>query len=406
MTFSLRPPASDQLQILNLLLDGEQKTRVQLAAATGWARNTVVARLAELIEARWIKTADVGGMRGRPAALYRLNPRAALLFVASFGPTSLCVAVTDLLGRQLVAEEFEFDIDSGPQDAMRVAAEAKQRLTVAADLSDESIAAAAIVLPCPLDFASGVPVNPAFMPAWTGFKVAAGFAAALNVPTCVDNDANAMALGALRLVVPGARNVVCVKLENGVGVGIIAAGSLQRGERGLAGEIGHISSSKAAGRLCDCGNEGCVGQIAADPAIIRDLREAGLNVENVDDVIELSTRGNPDVLQVLREAGRGLGEVLVGVAATLSPSVVILTGELTAGDHIASGVREVIFGRSVPALVSHLQIMTATNHKDCAVNGGAALALDVLMSQGIVAPDEGKGAILSVGEGLLQALPA
>ncbi|WP_364403402.1 ROK family transcriptional regulator [Pseudarthrobacter sp. LMD1-1-1.1] len=400
-------PTSDQLQILNLLLDGEPKTRIQLAAATGWARNTVVARLNELIEVGWVTTDDVGGMRGRPAAFYVLNAQASLLFVANFGLTRLRSALTDLLGRALATEDLEFSIEAGPQEAMRAAAAAKQRLSAQSGTQPDAIVAAAVTLPSPLDHPSGLPLNPASMPGWTQFTVAEGFAAALGVPTSADNDANAMALGVQRLAVPRARNLVCINIEDGVGAGIISSGVLQRGERGLAGEIGHVPSPKAAGRPCDCGNEGCLTQLTSNAAIIRDLRTAGLDVASVEDVTGLSGRGNPEVLQTLREAGRCLGEVLVAVSAVLSPSVIVLTGALTVGDHIASGVREVIFSRSVPAFVSHLVITTAPDHRECAINGGAALALEALISRdGDTRTKAEWTALASAGEGLLQAVPA
>lgn len=174
MTQTPQHPTRDQLEILKLLLDGEPKTRVQLAAATGWARNTVMARLGELIESGWVTTDDMGGMRGRPAALYYLFPQATHLMVANFGPTYLRTSLTDLLGRPLAVEELDFNIESGPPDAMRVTAAAKDRLLEKAGLPPGAIGAAAVSLPSPLDYTSGMPVNPASMPAWGRFNVAAG----------------------------------------------------------------------------------------------------------------------------------------------------------------------------------------------------------------------------------------
>ena len=59
----------------------------------------------------------------------------------------------------------------------------------------------------------------------------------------------------------------------GVGCGLVVHGRVVSGAHGVAGEIGHLSIDPL-GPPCYCGNHGCVEAIAADPAILRDIRQA------------------------------------------------------------------------------------------------------------------------------------
>src|SRR5262249_1306178 len=82
-----------------------------------------------------------------------------------------------------------------------------------------------------------------------------------------DNDARAalageMAWGAAR----GRRNAVMLTLGTGVGGGILAAGGMLRGSRGVAGHLGHLTVDPD-GPVCICGNRGCLETIFSARAI-------------------------------------------------------------------------------------------------------------------------------------------
>lgn len=74
----------------------------------------------------------------------------------------------------------------------------------------------------------------------------------------VDNDVNVGALGEqAHGAARGHDDVLCVFMGTGVGGGLLLDGTLRRGPRGLAGEIGHIVV-RPGGRPCACGGRGHV----------------------------------------------------------------------------------------------------------------------------------------------------
>jgi len=87
------------------------------------------------------------------------------------------------------------------------------------------------------------------------------------VPVLALNDANASALGEHRF---GAarpyRSLLLVTIGTGVGSGLILDGRLWSGVDGAAGEFGHLTV-EPEGRLCGCGNRGCLEQYVSATAI-------------------------------------------------------------------------------------------------------------------------------------------
>ena len=66
----------------------------------------------------------------------------------------------------------------------------------------------------------------------------------------------------------GYHNVVMVTLGTGVGGGIIINGKIVTGSNGAGGEIGHIHVTDSVDRPCNCGNTGCLEQVASATGVV------------------------------------------------------------------------------------------------------------------------------------------
>jgi glucokinase len=95
-------------------------------------------------------------------------------------------------------------------------------------------------------------------------------AAALDCRVVVENDANAAAYGeywaGAGRGIDGPGDLVLLTLGTGVGGGIISGGRVLHGCRGLAGEVGHMIVADG-GRLCGCGQRGCLEAYASAAAV-------------------------------------------------------------------------------------------------------------------------------------------
>ena len=89
--------------------------------------------------------------------------------------------------------------------------------------------------------AGGLAVSPLNIPAWRAFPLRDRIAEHAGLPTHVDNDAKALALGeGWRGAARGETDYVAMVVSTGVGGGIVSGGRLLDGAGGNAGHIGHV----------------------------------------------------------------------------------------------------------------------------------------------------------------------
>ncbi|HZU74621.1 MAG TPA: ROK family protein [Acidimicrobiales bacterium] len=113
----------------------------------------------------------------------------------------------------------------------------------------------------------GLWVSPLNIRAWRRFPLAGRLAGATGLPTYVDNDAKALALGEGWVgAARGRRNYLSMVVSTGVGGGIVLDGRLLEGDAGNAGHIGHVVV-EPDGRPCPCGGRGCLEAEASGTAI-------------------------------------------------------------------------------------------------------------------------------------------
>ena len=113
----------------------------------------------------------------------------------------------------------------------------------------------------------GDEVSPLNIPGWRRFPLRRRLARLTQVPTFVDNDANALALGeGWRGAAVGERDFLAMVVSTGVGGGLVVDGRLLDGAQGNAGHIGHVVV-EPEGRACRCGGRGCLEAEASGPSI-------------------------------------------------------------------------------------------------------------------------------------------
>ncbi|MEZ6122309.1 MAG: ROK family transcriptional regulator [Planctomycetaceae bacterium] len=112
----------------------------------------------------------------------------------------------------------------------------------------------------------------------------------------------------------GSDNFAMLDLTTGLGLGIFTGGELLQGHIGLAGELGHITVDPS-GRLCGCGNHGCLETLATDAALATMVSERTGRRVTAGEVIELLRTG---ALQAPDELNRVCEYAAIAMAATIN----------------------------------------------------------------------------------------
>ncbi|MBB4941055.1 putative NBD/HSP70 family sugar kinase [Streptosporangium album] len=372
--------------LLTILRDGQARTRAELVQLTGLARSTLGQRLDVLLSQQWIvPTEEAISSGGRPAVAFTFNRAARIVLAADLGATHARVAITDL-GTEVLAERAdEVPIDRGPVETLTWLQHIFEDMLAETGHTPEEICGIGVGLPGPVEHSSGRPVNPPIMPGWDGFPVPEWLGERFGAPVLVDNDVNIMALGEHWAARPEADHLIFVKIGTGIGCGIISDRHLHRGAQGAAGDIGHIQVVSASDTVCRCGNLGCLEAVASGAAMSARLSSSGVEASDSRDVVRLVRSGNTQAVQLIRQAGREVGDVLASIVNFFNPSVIVVGGDIAeAGEQILAGLREVIYSRSLPLATQHLTITASELGDRAGVIGAAVMVIEHVLAPGTV----------------------
>ncbi len=372
------PDSDTPGDLLHLIRSGRARTRGELGQVTGLARSTVSQRIDALKAAGLVvELAEAApSTGGRPPSLLGFNADAGLVLVADLGATHSRVAVSNLLAEPIAETSAEIDIDLGPSEVLAWVEESFDFLLSEIRRPAADVRGIGIGLPGPVDFARGMAVNPPIMAGWHLYEVATHFRESYQVPVLVDNDVNIMALGEYWVMEPKVEDFVFIKVGTGIGSGLILGGSLHRGAKGAAGDIGHVRATNDEAH-CRCGNNGCLEATAGGAAIAAALREGGIEAADGRDVVELVEKGDREATRSLRAAGRLIGQVLASTVNLLNPALIMVGGDLArAESQLLDGIREVVYQRSTSLSTTDLQITASSLGDRAGITGAAAMVIE------------------------------
>jgi glucokinase len=158
-------------------------------------------------------------------------------------------------------------------------------------------------------------VAPLNIPAWSGFPLRDRVEEATGLPTRLDNDAKALALGEGWVgAATGVSNYLAMVVSTGVGGGIVLDGRLLDGALGNAGHIGHVIV-EPDGAPCPCGARGCL-----------EAECSGLHIGR-----RLGRPASEAPPEVVERTGRLVGRAVAGVCNLLDLRLAVVAGSVALG---------------------------------------------------------------------------
>lgn len=241
--------------------------------------------------------------------------------------------------------------------------------------------------PGPLDRARGVVI---FTPnlGWRNVPLRDEISRRVGLPATLDNDANCATLGEWWCgAAKGHRNVMGITIGTGIGGGLILDGRLYHGSSDAAGEIGHTTID-ANGRLCKCGNYGCLEAYASGTAIARRAAEAlavdgksrilalvegDMSRLTAQTVYEAAKQADALALEIVRDTARFLGIGISNLLNVFNPDMVVVAGGVTqAGDALFDPLRAEVRRRAFRPAVDACEIVPGSLPLSAGVVGAVA----------------------------------
>ena len=309
------------------------------------------------------------------------------------GGTKIHAAVVGPDGTVISEHRLPTDVGGGP---MKVVGDIVRAVRDELDADLSVIDAVGVGLAGQIDPETGV-VRSSPNLKWTDFPFGERLQQALGVPVVVENDVTTAAWGEWRHGAGrGIDDLLVLYAGTGVGGGIVSDGRLLAGDRGMAGEVGHMTIV-AGGRQCSCPNRGCleayvggwaiaeraVEAVVANPEAGRGLLDMARGAELTARLVaEAADAGDDLALELMYDTGQYLGAGLTGLIHIFNPARVILGGGVIEGSPgLVLAAESVVRANAIPAYTDGLEVRRSELGGNAGVIGSASIALERVVSR-------------------------
>jgi len=324
--------------VLSLIRNQSNISQADISRKTGLSPGTIVNVTRRLKEQGVIKEAGQGRSRiGRPPVVLRFNPKTGYVISAAFFVLETKIAILDLEGNIQKKISYPTRPEKGQKLVFQNFRRQVDLLLSQISIPKEKICALCASFEGIVDSQIGSLVYSAHLK-WRNLPVKSILEKTMGLPTFVDNEGRAMALGEYWFGMgKPSRHLVTVDIDAGIGSATILDGRLLYGIHQMEGEIGH-TLVLPDGPLCRCGRRGCLETISSGSAILRRVRESLPKISDLPErqamkmVFQTAKKGNGVAFKIIQEAGCYLGKTIASIVNYADPDMVVLTGYVAESD--------------------------------------------------------------------------
>ncbi|WP_181435877.1 ROK family transcriptional regulator [Curtobacterium sp. MCSS17_006] len=346
-----------------LLRDDVSRTVTELGRTVGLSRPTVEAALADLVDEGWVTEAEAiatPNKAGRRAKRFAADASAGSVLGVDLGLHGIVGVRADLRGVTLARVEERYTDLADAEQAWSSVQDVVRRLTapvggtVGGSAGGAPVLGATFGVPAVVDRDGAIDYTVA-VPEWVERRVPGRIQDLFpGVATFFDNDAKLAATAEARWGrFHGVRDALYLVMGRQIGAALVVDGSLARGARGAAGEMGGIAST---------------GWPAA-PARLEARIPSGADLESV---FAAAAQGSVSAVETVRAFAADVAPGVVQLVTTIDPEVVVVGGEvLPAAEVFCAALDEIV----TPQLRHPVVFAPSTVGRDAVARGALARSL-------------------------------
>jgi len=364
---------ANQRRLLRALSSAGSMTQAQIARTTGLSAATVSNIVRELRDLGMVTVSPTssGGRRAQSVSLARGTGLAVGVHVTA---SHLRAAICDMAYDVLAEERIPYDVTQSPERGIRRAEWLVATLIRQARVDRTKIRGIGVAVPGPIEERTGRLGAGTVLATWQGVDIAAELSRRVGMRVQVANDAHAAALG--ESIWGAGRDIpdlAYLKLSSSVGAALVINGKVYKGYGGLAGEFGHITVNEQ-GRICRCGNRGCLETVVGGPYLLELLPvDPGQPRPTLERLVAAALDGDLGSRRVIADAGRAVGAAAAVLCNLLNPQRLVVGGELAgAGELLLAPIQEALVRQALPAAVRMVEVVPAELADSAAVRGALA----------------------------------
>lgn len=359
-------------------------TQAEIVRSTGLSAATVSNLVRELqANSLVVVTPAATGRRAQNVSLSQLE---GLAVGIDLGQAHLRCAICDMDYQVRIQDKIPYN--SAERDLGAVEWLVKTLLQ-RARLDRDQVRGVGVSVPGLLDPVTGA-ARSTLVAGRPGTDIAEELSGRLGLPVRLVTAVNAAALGELaRGASRAIDDLVYVQLSTSVEAALVIKGEVYSGSDGLAGQVGHITVDES-GRVCRCGNRGCLETVVGGPYLVELLPGAARDRPTLRDLVQSAIDGDFSSRRVIGDAGRAVGAVAAMLCNVLNPRQIVLGGELAmAGELLLDPIRQVVRRRAVPAAAELVDVRCGELGDRAVVFGAVAT---VVRETNVI---DGSGALLA-----------
>ena len=376
--------------IIGYLYKVGESSKPEICRFTNMTTPTISRIIDELIEEGWVSDqgqgASIGGKRPH---IFSLNPDAAYVMGIDLGREQLKIAIFNL------RKEIIGDIQIYPsllegQDNEAILNDLKKNVDQTLyllNIPKSKIKVTGLCLPGLID-SDG---NSYTYLTFENSNIRRELENILQIPVFVDNDSTVTAMaehafGSAR----GVSNVLCININECIGMGMILNSQPYTGCKGMAGEFGHIRISGPE-YPCYCGKTGCLETVASGRSMCKTAREAITSGRitsfssriaepiTLASIIQAALQDDLFAIELLQNTGKKVGEAISTLIHLFNPELIVIGGEITdAGELITAPIRQAIDKFAFTRMKNQCEIRLSTLKDQACILGTLTLVMKQL----------------------------
>jgi glucokinase len=305
-----------------------------------------------------------------------------MLIGVDVGGTNLRIGVVDglnVIDEQRIHADFSRLCRDNPPEVALPAIHALLAESLAAAIAKfPEVAGVGIGFPGFIDPDTGCISQSPNLPGLRDIDLVTPLSNSLGLPVIVENDALAAAYGEYALAGLDVPGLIYLGLGTGVGGGLIHRSKPFPGEHGVAMEVGHIIV-EPGGRLCGCGNRGCMERYASASGVSLSYAEASGATQDALAIAQLAATGDAHALAAYELAGEKLAQALAHILKVVDVALVVIGGGMSlAWPHMRAAFERRLDADLIPALRGKTRIALSRAGDQAGIVGAAMLAVSQL----------------------------
>jgi predicted NBD/HSP70 family sugar kinase len=357
--------------VLKTIYEGDGVSRADISRATHLTRPTISSIVSQLLKEKLIAETGTGtSAGGKPPTLLEVESDAYHLLCIDLGSRRFRGALVNLRG-DIVQQSMLPTLGSTGDEALALVYDLVDELTAT---TSAPLLGIGIGTPGLVDPRQGA-VRQAVNLAWKQLPLKALLESRYGLATYVLNDSHAAALGEFTFGVGrDNRNLILIRVGQGIGAGVVLDGQPLYGESFAAGEIGHVVVAED-GPLCSCGNRGCLETVAGTRAFLQAAGSSG-DETTWEAFVAAYEAGDGAAGQQVERAGRYLGVAIANLIAAFNIHHIVISGRISQlGERLLEAAQTEACKRALPALVDETVLSYSILGTDIVIRGTAALVL-------------------------------